>query len=282
LASFYESLGYDAVPADEGEDERLAGLNRQVTAAERAVTDAQEAVDTLAADPHATGEQRAAADKALTRAKEDLTLARDEYAKAARVSGPMLPISEYVFLPTFPARVDSLQAVLGGPVTSPLITLSTGAPVVVATLTAAQMAVCKPGAAAEISSDRGLSARGSVTQVGDATQATAGGQVGGNESASGVIAVVTPSPALDATTIGQNVLLKIEVAVSAGEKIVVPVSALYAAGSGRVYVNKIGPGGKVQQIEIEAGLSAEGYVEVTPKSGELNQGDLVTIGQAAA
>ena len=42
-------------------------------------------------------------------------------------SGAMVPMSEVVFLPDFPARVDKLTAVVGADVAAPLITLSSGA-----------------------------------------------------------------------------------------------------------------------------------------------------------
>ena len=202
-------------------------------------------------------------------------------ADAEVASGPMLPMNEYAFLPAFPTRVDGLNAGLGKEVTAPLITLSAGEPVVVATLTAAQRAVCKPGAAAEIAGDGMLTGVGSVTEVGASPPAPADGPAQGTPAGREYFAAVAPSPALDPTAIGQSVLLKIEVAVSDGEQLVVPVSALYADGGGRVSVNKLVSGGRTERIEVEPGLNADGYVVVIPKTGSLADGDQVTIGVAA-
>jgi peptidoglycan hydrolase-like protein with peptidoglycan-binding domain len=279
LQSFYDSLGYSPLPANDGDDERLDGLRRQVLAAQRGVADAQEAADSVNADPNTTAQQRSTAAKAVSRAQEDLALAQDALAKADRVSGPMLPISEYVFVPTFPVRVDGLKAALGNEVAAPLVTLSVGEPVVAATLTTAQRALCQPGARVEVVGDAGFSATGTVDSIGDA-QPPSGRPAPTSQTSDAFIALVVPSPPLDPKHIGDSVRLQIEVAVSNGEQLVVPVTALYAAADGQVYVTKLAGGGKRDRIVVEAGLSAEGYVAVTPKDGGLAVGDQVIVGEA--
>lgn len=275
LADFYRSLGYQPLPVSKDDEERLAGLRRQVTEAERSVEDAQVALDTVTADPEATDDQRKAAAQALDRAKEDLAARRDELARAERLSGPMLPRSEYTFLPTFPARVAGLTAELGAPVTAPLVTLATGDPVVVGTLTSPQKALVRVDAKVDINGDAGLTAGGTVTSVGDLAQPDASG-------ASGFPLTVTPSPPLDQAVVGQSVRLSIEVAVSDGEQLVVPVSALYGGADGKFYVLRRHPDGQEDQVEVEPGLSAQGYVVVTPVDATLEPGDRVAIGAAAS
>ena len=58
---------------------------------------------------------------------------------------------------------------------------------------------------------------------------------------------------------------------------VVPISALFLApdGASRVQVEK---DGNLEFLEVKPGLSADGFVEITPVNGELSQGQLVLIG----
>jgi HlyD family secretion protein len=279
LSVFYRSLGYDPMPVSEGDDKQLAELRRQVTAAERQVADAQDAVSAAKADGTATPERKAAAAKALTRAREDLATIRNDLAETVRVTGAMLPQGEYTFLPRFPATVDALKASLGSAVVAPLVTFSTGDPVVRATLTTAQRALCKPGASVGITGDGALSAKGTVATIGELAEPSADGAATGTAT-SGYPMVITPVPALDSRYAGQNVRLSIEVAVSGGEELVVPISAIYGAANGLVYVTKRTSDGREQRVEVEPGLSAQGFVAVTVKVGQLEPGDVVTVGDA--
>lgn len=280
LTDFYRSRGYEPLPTNENDEDQLRASRAQVTAAERQVQDARDAVDALDEDSASTDQQKRDAAKALTRAKEDLALARDELARLEATTGPMLPQSEYVFLPSFPARVDGLTAVVGAQVEAPLVTFATGELVVAAELTAAQRTLCQVGAPVEISGDGGLDATGSVTMVGDLAQSPRTGNGPGDESAgAGHPVVVTPAAPLDPQFAGQNVRLNIEVATSGDDELVVPVAALYLAADGSVSVNKRVDDAPEQRVVVEPGMSAQGYVVVTVVSGQLDVGDLVAVGE---
>jgi hypothetical protein len=58
---------------------------------------------------------------------------------------------------------------------------------------------------------------------------------------------------------------------------VVPVSALFLAadGTSRLQVEN---NGSLEFIEVKPGLSADGFVEVTPVEGTLSEGQLVLVG----
>jgi HlyD family secretion protein len=279
LAAFYAGLGYPVSPVSAGDDQQVAQLQRQVTTAQRQVDDARDAVDAVAADPAATAGPRAAAAKALDRAQQDLAAARTELADLIRVTGPMLPLSEYAFLPRFPATVDGLKASLGAAVAEPLITLSVGDPTVTATLSTAQRALCQPGAAVQVDGDGGLTATGTVASIGELAEPSADNAASGGVAA-GYPMVVTPSPAVDPRFVGQSVRLTVAVAVSDGAALVVPVSALYAAADGQVYVTRRAPDGSQSRVEVRPGLSAQGYVAITVVGGDLGPGDQVTVGSA--
>ena len=83
----------------------------------------------------------------------------------------------------------------------------------------------------------------------------------------------TPSVALD----GFSLRLTIPVESTGGAVMVVPVSALSltADGTTRVQVEK---NGVLEFVTVEPGLSAQGFVAVTPVEGTLEPGQLVVIG----
>jgi HlyD family secretion protein len=283
LAALYDALGYPVTPVSAGDAKLLTELGRQVTLAQRQVDDARAALDALAADAGTTAAQRTAAATTLDRAQQDLATARSDLNDQAAISGPMLPLSEYTFLPRFPATVDTLKATVGAAVAAPLISLSVGDPTVTATLTSAQRALCQPGAAVQVDGDGGLTAAGTVASIGELTEpptdkVTANVASGG--AAPGYPMAVTPSAALDSRFVGQSVRLSVQVAVSDGMALVVPVSALYAAADGQVYVTKRTSDGTQVRVEVRPGLSAQGYVAVTVASGALQPGDQVTVGVA--
>jgi peptidoglycan hydrolase-like protein with peptidoglycan-binding domain len=289
LTSFYSSRGYTPVPVSEDDQKQVDALRKQVTAAERQVSDAREAAAALRGDANATPQQKAQADKAVTRATEDLTTARRDLTDVERTTGAMLPQSEYTFLPSFPARVDALKAVVGAEVATPLVTFSTGDLVVRASLTAAQHDLCKPGATVEIVGDDGLTAKGTVTTIGPletGDHGDDGGSAGADKSGGGGAATgppgypvtVTPAARIDPRYSGQNVRVSIEAAASTGDELVVPVSAIYGAADGQVYVTRRSRDGHEQRIVVEPVLGAQGYVVVKVKDGQLSPGDLVTVG----
>ncbi|MFE9205615.1 peptidoglycan-binding protein [Micromonospora sp. NPDC007230] len=280
LSRFYDSKGYAPLPVSDTDQKQVDDARRQVVAGERAVADARDAVAALAQDAHATAQQKSEAAKALTRAREDLTAAQRQRDEITRITGPMLPQGEYVFLPSFPARIDALKAVVGAEVTTPLVTFSAGSLVVKATLTEAQRVSCKPGQKVEIAGDGDLTAKGAVTSIGEqAVPPPTEGQ-GAAPQPSGVPVVITPSAPLDARVSGQNVRLTIETASSGGSELVVPVSAIYAGADGATYVTRRSGDGEEVQIRVEPGMSAQGFVAITVQSGRLRPGDLVTVGSA--
>ena len=78
--------------------------------------------------------------------------------------------------------------------------------------------------------------------------------------------------------VGASVRLTIPVQTTGDSVLAVPVSALTMGpdGSSRVQVDT---SGGIVLVEVKPGLSADGYVEITPVGGaSLQAGDLVVIG----
>lgn len=276
LESLYSELGYDVTVA--GDERALSDADRQVTQAERALQAAQEALDRLTEHPPPTPEPGqpdpvVEAERQLQFAQEDLDAARADRAELARTTGPMLPLSEFVFLPQFPSRVEQVTAQVGAQVAAPLLTLSSGALVVRARLNPGQRDLIAEGMQVEIFSElHGITAAGVVASVGELEQDELGGQ-------SHPLLVTPTEDPLDERLASADVRLTVQAAASQGEVLVVPISALYADGDGATAVLKLAGDDTQQRVVVTAGVSGDGYVAVSPADdGALVAGDLVVVG----
>ncbi|MFE9478216.1 peptidoglycan-binding protein [Streptomyces spororaveus] len=235
----------------------------------------------------------------LARARQALGEARSALAAAEAADGPMLPTAENVFLGSFPARVSSVGARAGSPVSGPVLTLSGGELVVEAYLKDDKRQLLRAGMAVVISSEvAGTDVRGKVAVVAtersaaqpagplpqqDAGQNPKGGGSGGTGGGadSGYRMVVRADQPLPAGFAGQDVRLTIESAATDGEALVVPVTAVSAGADGRTVVTAVSAEGTQRRIEVRAGTSGDGFVAVTPaQAGALAAGTKVVIGVA--
>jgi multidrug efflux pump subunit AcrA (membrane-fusion protein) len=134
----------------------------------------------------------------------------------------------------------------------------------------AEAPLVKPGMAVAIDEpDLGLQATGVVSRVAS-NPGTDG--VDGYHIYFEVLVDETPL-----TLEGFSLRLTIPVESTGGAVMVVPISALFLAadGTSRVQVEN---NGNLKFVEVEPGLSADGFVEVTPVDGNLSVGQLVLVG----
>lgn len=302
VAAFYRATGYDAPVT--GGDDAIATAEDRVTGAERALArvrggdvagDGVEAGDVTSTGAASTvgestsGESTATPSTATARqvryANEDLARARTALAELRARSGAMVPAAEVVFLSRFPARVDTMRAVVGDEVEDKALTLSVGDPIVRGSLAPHEKNLVRPGLRVRILAESsGIEATGEVRSIADtptaandegsaqgaaATPATGGG---------GYPVIVVPTAALDPELAGREVRLSIEATSSDGPVLVVPVSAVSAGADGRTMVTVLESSGTRRRVEIRAGTSGDGYVEVAPKAGALAPGDRVLVG----
>ncbi|HET6845820.1 MAG TPA: hypothetical protein VFH29_03240, partial [Anaerolineales bacterium] len=77
----------------------------------------------------------------------------------------------------------------------------------------------------------------------------------------------------------EGVSLRLTIPVqSTGDAVtVVPISALFLAADGTSHL-QVDNKGKLEFLEVKPGLSADGFVEVTPVDGTLSAGQLVLVG----
>ncbi|WP_158610208.1 peptidoglycan-binding protein [Micromonospora globbae] len=267
LTDFYAALGYEPVPTAPDDAVKLDAAKQQVTAARRALDDAKAAL------AGRVGADRSAAVRAVERAREDLATADKAYKELAALTGPTLPLSEYVFLPSFPARVDGLQAKVGAAVSAPAITLASGALQAEGLLSPADHELVKVGMRAELASETvGEAVPGRVAMVGElVVNRDDGGR-------NGYPIVIVPDKPLAAAMAGLNVRMTVTAASTSGSVLVVPVSALVAGANGTVSVIRRDPDGTQHRISVDTGLTGDGYVAITATQDNLSQGDTVVVG----
>ena len=200
---------------------------------------------------------------------------------ADRAAATMLPLAEFVFVPTFPARVTAFTARVGDPVRAPLLTLAAGDLSVQVRLRPDQAALITPGVPVRLLAEAlGQELPGTVGTIGELTpDADRGG--GAGSGAPYRPATVTAAAPIPTGWGGLDVRVTISSARTADPVLVVPLSAVSAGADGRTTVTVVGTGDRLTPVEVRAGASGDGFVEVTPVSGGLAEGDRVVVGSAA-
>ncbi|MEV0491096.1 peptidoglycan-binding protein [Streptomyces atratus] len=278
LAAYYRSLGYDPRPVSEDG-------TAQVESAATAVTDATRALQDVRAGKHGATD--------TARAEEDLARAEKALAAARLQAGAMLPAAEIVFLDRFPARVESVAARVGDRAPETVMTISSGTLGVRGSLTPSQRKIVRAGQKvrilAEATGDEFDGTAAAVTE-GDAGSSSGGGEEAGGSAGEGggtadalSILNVTPDRKIDASLVGQEVRLTIEIKSSQGKVLLVPFSAVSAAADGSTVVTVLTEQGERRRVRVRPGLEGDGSVQVTPVPQDaLAEGDRVVVGTASA
>ncbi len=188
----------------------------------------------------------------------------------------MLPLSEFMFVPKFPAHVVSLGAKVGQTASGSLVTLSLGRPGIDGQLNPADAALVRPGMSVTITDPvTGKSRPGKIISVTNRTK-TKGSISGGIY----LPMKIRPDRPLPSSMVGQNLSLTISAAHSSGPVLTVPEAAVFAGADGRTYVSKVtGPRSQVK-VPVRIGITGGGLVQVTPlQAGALTAGSVVVTGQ---
>ncbi|WP_341934013.1 hypothetical protein MRBLWO14_003124 [Microbacterium sp. LWO14-1.2] len=220
-----------------------------------------------------TGAERAALDAA--RAQVD---SANQALESARQSVlPYLPSSEVLFLTELPRRVDAVEVKRGTTISGPVMTVS-GA------------TVRLTGAAAE--ADARLLQVGSegIFELPDGTEhrAVVSELKPGKDSKARWEVLFEPDPLTPEQITAlqdSNVRVRIAVGATDGDVLSVPLAALTAGPGGESRVQVVesdprdGEDAKTRLVVVETGLAAKGAVEVTPVDGDLEEGELVVVGE---
>lgn len=187
-----------------------------------------------------------------------------------RKLGVQVPADEIVFLPELPVRVEKVGAAVGDPARGPVMSITDNKLMIDSSLTLDDAPLVKPGMRVEIDEQAlGVKATGTVEMV---------AKTPGTHRLDGYhvyfeVGIDKTSSRLE----GISLRLRIPIKSTKGSVTAVPISAvsLSADGKSRVQVKR---NDAFEFVVVEPGLSADGYVEVTPVDGELAPGQLVVVG----
>ena len=188
----------------------------------------------------------------------------------------IVPLSEFMFVPKFPAHVVSLGAKVGQTASGSLVTLSLGRPGIDGQLNPADAALVRPGMSVRITDPvTGKSRPGKIISVTNRTK-TKGSISGGIY----LPMKIRPNKALPSSMVGQNLSLTINAAHSSGPVLTVPEAAVFAGADGRTYVSKVTGAHTQVKVPVRIGITGSGLVQVTPlQAGALTAGSVVVTGQ---
>jgi peptidoglycan hydrolase-like protein with peptidoglycan-binding domain len=185
-------------------------------------------------------------------------------------AGVQLPADEVVFVPASPVRVTDVLAGAGSAADKGLLTV-TGSEVIVDGLLPVDHArLLSPGATATLDDPtRQLSARGTVAWV------APNPGTNGADAFHAAFRVLADDASAD--LVGGSLRITVPIESTDRARLTVPVSALSLGPDGGSRVRRSAEG-RLSWIPVEAGLSADGYVVVTPTEGTLEPGDMVVVG----
>ena len=260
-------------------DVAVAVANRDtvILAGERSVAEATATADEAAGDVAVKQAELDAAGTALTNADATVgsrttlvDLAAEEADLARRGAGVQVPADEVVFVAAVPVRVSELLLGLGDSVVGGLMTVTDALVHVDAALPVEDAGLIEVGMAVQIDEpDLGISAEGVVAAVADGPGTNG---VDGFHVYADINVDTAPS-----NLVGASVRLTIPVGSTGDAVLAVPVSALTLGPDGSSRVQRQ-VAGSPEYVGVEAGLSADGFVEVVGTSDVLHAGDLVVIG----
>lgn len=212
--------------------------------------------------------QIAELDARLAAARADRLAAELDIARSKL--GVLVPADEIVFLPTLPVRLKEVTTRVGDPATGTVMSVTDDLLVIDSSLPLDAAPLVKPGMPVDISEQAlGVKAKGTVEMVANAPGTNG---VDGYHIYFKVRVDETPT-----RLEGYSLRLTIPVKSSGRAVTAVPVSALSLSVDGTSRVQVIN-NDVLEYIIVKPGLSADGYVEVTPIEGTLPSGQLVVVG----
>jgi peptidoglycan hydrolase-like protein with peptidoglycan-binding domain len=245
----------------------LESANKQLSLAEAAITSIR-LEGQLAIQSAIDAAEIAKLEVKIARQREER--ARQALEQARNQIGIQVPVDEFIFLPELPVRVNEIKAAIGDEAKGNLLTVTDNKLSIDTSLPLDTAQLVKVGMNVLIDEQAvGVRAKGRIAYIAD-TPGTWG--VDAYHRYINVEVLETNIPVEK-----YSLRLTIPIKSTEGEKIVVPVSSLSLAtdGSSRLQVQR---NNTLETITVEPGLSAEGFVQVTPVGGELQAGQLVVVG----
>lgn len=187
-----------------------------------------------------------------------------------RRAGVQVPADEVVFVRAAPVRVAEVTAGIGTELTGAVMSVTDAIVAIDGSLPLADAPLVTAGMPVTIDEpDLGIEATGVVTRVAE-TPGTNG--VDGFHIYFEILVDGSPP-----NIVGASVRLSVPVESTGGAVLAVPISAVSLAPDGSSRVQR-DSNGTLEFVTVKPGLSADGFVEVTPTAGALRAGDLVVVG----
>lgn len=288
LGALYEQLGYTAATGGEDTRDMLRGAERAVRDANVSAAQAQATLDEArAAKAPNTSSELAAANAAW----EAVNDAQEALGQAQAAVLPTLPAGEALFLSGLPRRVDEVAVKRGDVLSGSPMSVSGATLSITGTVSKQDADLLSEGLVAQFSAPDGadLTAKvKSVTAPKSGGGKSEGGEGGGDSGGAARYTVELEPVDLSNEQIdvlrGSNVRLRIPVASTDGEVIAVPIAALSAGSGGEDRVELLidvrdGHNAETETIVVEAGLAADGFVEITSDDERLTAGAKVVVGR---
>ena len=212
-------------------------------------------------------------------AQRALAAAKTLLSEAQQGALTYLPSSEVLYLTGLPRRVDDVSVKRGSTITASVMRVSGATIVVDASAAETDAKLLEVGDRAVLSmpddTEHGatiISIEPHVSDTGTADNSRFDVLLEPDELTADQLQVLQ----------GNNVKVSIAVGETEGEVLAVPLAALTAGAGGESRVEIVDPDGDGTEtilIEVTTGLAADGYVEIEPVSGKLDEGDLVVVGR---
>lgn len=197
--------------------------------------------------------------------------------------GGAVPLGEITFVRSLPQTVLAVDAHTGDLVAGQnaelgatgirIATIGSGSPVLrgqVSVLAASGLHVGMTGQASSAFNNQTFRVR--VTAISHRAAQEQG------SAASEVSVELKPTSTLDPSFLGQNVGISITAKTTGNKVLIVPAVAVTTRADGSSYVTVVDGPDKLRTVEVKPGLSAEGYLAVTPINGALSASDSVAVG----
>jgi hypothetical protein len=207
-----------------------------------------------------------------------------EAALAAAVArnGPTVPLGEAVVVPQLPARVRTSEGanpeLAGDPDggSGSLVELAGGRLVVTTSVRQGDIGLVRVGMSVTLLEET------TSTEYPATITTIAQDPVPGPDGQLGYPAVITPDADLPDALVGANLRVTITAASTEDEALVVPLAGVSSAADGTTRVSVVDSVNDPNPIDVlvEAGLSADGFVAISPATpGAVAAGDLVVVGR---
>lgn len=199
-------------------------------------------------------------------------------------SHTIVPMSEITYVRAEPAYVEQVSAHVGDEASGDLVSILAGDLIVNGSVSADAKGLVKPGQKVSIASEvTGDRATGTVESVAAKPSEPQKDAESAAQSGSDTYAVkIKPSGGLPAALAGEDVRLTITAASSGKAVLAVPASAVSAGEDGQTTVT-VRRGEQERRVVVDTGMTADGYVQVTPAERDgLAVGDRVIVGVDAS